>query len=89
VTPAERAILAVSQVRDLCLALRRAFVGPRAYAALREGGQEVLPADELRIAVGLAWAAGHTVLVRTALARLPDQRVGDDPVLAAFRDAVR
>ena len=86
-TPAEEAILAASQARDLCLALRRAFVGPLALGTLRAGKAETLSPDELRIAIGLAWAAGEGTLVRAALAALPPGRVAADPVLAAFRAA--
>jgi hypothetical protein len=38
VRDAERAIRAVSDARDLCLSLKRAFVGPRALERLRAGG---------------------------------------------------
>ena len=86
-TPAEEAILAASQARDLCLALRRAFVGPPAHGALRAGKVDTLSPDALRIAVGLAWAAGDRALVRATLDALPADRVAADPVLAAFRAA--
>ena len=86
-TPAERAVLATSQARDLCLALRRAFVAPRAAAALRAGRADTLSADELRIALGLAWASGDTPMVRRTLAGLSADRVAADPILTALRVA--
>jgi hypothetical protein len=88
-TPAERAVLATSQARDLCLSLRRAFVGPRALECLRAGEADRLEPAELLIALGLAWAAGDLALVRSSLARLPAERVAADAVLSAFRDAAR
>ena len=88
-TRAERAVLATSQARDLCLSLQRAFVGPRALQQLRTGEAALLPPAELRIALGLAWAAGDGSLVRTALASLPADRIAADPVLAAFLDVTR
>jgi hypothetical protein len=87
--PAERAVLAASQARDLCLSLRRSFVGPRALARLRAGEANRLEAAELRIALGLAWAAGDLALMRAALASLPADHVAADATLSAFRDAAR
>jgi hypothetical protein len=87
VTPAERAVLATSQARDLCQSLQRAFIGPHALASLRQEHAGQLGAVELRIGLGLAWAAGDLALVRSALAGVPPDRVAADPVLAAFRDA--
>jgi hypothetical protein len=57
VTPAERAVLATSQARDLCLSLQRAFVGPRALECLRAGQAALLAPAELRVALGLASGA--------------------------------
>jgi hypothetical protein len=88
-TPAERAVLATSRARDLCLSLQRAFVGPMALARLRNGEGAQLSPVELRVGLGLAWAAGDLVLVRDALAGLPNERLAADPVLRAYRDAVR
>jgi hypothetical protein len=89
VTPAERAVLATSQARDLCLSLHRAFVGPRALECLRADQAALLTPAELRVALGLAWAARDLALVRAALASLPADRIAADPVLSAFRDAAR
>jgi len=88
-TRAERAVLATSQARDLCLSLQRAFVGPRALQRLRAGEAALLPSAELRVALGLAWAAGDTPLVRDALASLPADRIAANSVLSAFLDATR
>ena len=88
-TRAERAVQATSQARALCLSLRRAFLGPRALARLRAGEAAALTPDELRIALGLAWAAGDVPLVRAALDRLSPEHVEVDPLFATFRDAVR
>jgi hypothetical protein len=88
-TPAERAVLATSQARDRCLALQRAFVGPRALEALRSGRTDALGPAELGIALGLAWAAGDMVLMRATLATLPAERIAGDPVLSAFQDVSR
>ena len=88
-TLAERAVLATSQARDLCLSLQRAFVGPRALQRLRANEAVLLAPAELRVALGLAWAASDIPLVRAALARLPADRIAADPVLAAFLDATR
>ena len=88
-TPAERAVLATSQARDLCLSLQRAFVGPRALEALRSGRADALGPAELGIALGLAWAAGDLALIRAGLATLSAERVASDPVLSAFRDVSR
>jgi hypothetical protein len=89
VTPAERAVLATSQARDLCLSLHRAFVGPRALECLRADQAVVLTPAELRVALGLAWASRDLALVRGALASLSADRIAADPALAAFRDVTR
>ena len=86
-TRAERAVLATSQARDLCLSLRRAFIGPSAVERLRAGEAAALGQDEFRIALGLAWAANDLSLVRGALTSLPPARIEADAVLSAFRDA--
>ena len=88
-TPAERAVLATSQARDLCLSLQRAFVGPRVLEALRSGRADALGPAELAIALGLAWAAGEVALIRATLAALPAERISIDPVLSAFQDVSR
>jgi hypothetical protein len=88
-TRAERAVLATSQARDLCLSLQRAFVGPRALQRVHAGEAALLSPTELRVALGLAWAAGDIPLVRTALASLPADRIAADPVLSTFLDAIR
>ncbi len=85
-TSAERAVLATSQARDLCLSLQRAFAGPRALESLRAGQAVRLAPMELHIALGLAWAGRDLSLVRAALASLPADRIAADPVLSAFRD---
>jgi hypothetical protein len=87
-TQAERAVRSVSKARDLCLSLRRAFLGPRALAALRAGDSARLRPAELEVGLGLAWAAGDKALIRSALATLPPERVDEDAVLATFRAAV-
>jgi len=89
VTPAERAVLATSQARDLCLSLHRAFVGPRALERLRADQAVLLTPAELRAALGLAWAARDFTLVRAALASFSADRIAADPVLSAFRDVTR
>jgi len=88
-TPAERAVLATSQARDLCLSLHRAFVGPRALECLRADQAVLLTPAELRVALGLAWAAGDLALVRRALASLSADRIAADPALPAFRNVTR
>ena len=88
-TAAERAVLATSQARELCLSLRRAFVGPRALESLRAGQAARLGPTDLRVALGLAWAARDLPLVRAALASLPVDRIAADPTLSAFRDVTR
>jgi len=88
-TPAERAVLATSQARDLCLSLQRAFVGPRALECLRAGQASLLAPGELRVALGLAWAARDLPLVRAALASLSAERIAADPILSAFLDVTR
>jgi hypothetical protein len=88
-TPAERAVLATSQARGLCLSLQRAFVGPRALQRLRAGEAALLSPAEVRVALGLAWAASDISLVRAALASIPAGRIAADPVLSAFLDATR
>jgi len=88
VTPAERAVRATSQARDLCLSLQRVFAGPRALELLRADRGALLSPIELRVGLGLAWAAGDLTLIRKALASLPADRIAADPALAAFLDAV-
>jgi hypothetical protein len=88
-TAAERAVLAASQARDLCLSLRRAFRGPSAEARLRAGSAADLDHDDLVLALGLVWASGDVAVVRRALDELDPIRVAADPGLSAFRDAVR
>ena len=88
-TAAERAVLATSQARDLCLSLQRAFVGPRALEWLRAGRAALLAPAELRVALGLAWAARDFSLVRAALASLPADRIAADATLSAFLDVTR
>jgi len=88
-TPAERAVLATSQARDLCLSLQRAFVGPRALECLRADQASLLGPGELRVALGLAWAARDISLVRAALASLSADRIAADPILSAFLDVTR
>ena len=88
-TRAERAVLATSQARDLCLSLQRAFVGPRALERLRAGEAAALAPGALRVALGLAWAARNVSLVRAGLASLSEDRIGADPVLLAFLDVTR
>ena len=88
-TPAERAVLATSQARDLCLSLHRAFVGPRALECLRADQAVLLRPAELRVALGLAWASRDLSLVRAALTSLSADRIAADPALSAFRDVTR
>lgn len=88
-THAERAVLATSQARDLCLSLQRAFVGPTALERLRAGEAATLAPDALRIALGLAWAQRDFSQVRAALSSLPRGRIAADPVLLAFLDVTR
>jgi len=88
-TRAERAVLATSQARDLCLSLQRAFVGPSALERLRAGEAARLAPDQLRIALGLAWAARDFSLVRAGLASLSADRIDADAVLSAFLDVTR
>jgi tetratricopeptide (TPR) repeat protein len=85
-TAMARAVLAASQARDLCLSLRRSFVGPRALECLRAGEADRLEPAELLIALGLAWAAGDLALVRSALASLPGDRVAADAALTFGRN---
>ena len=87
-TGAERAVLAASQARDLCLSLRRAFRGPPTVARLRAGAATDLDDDDLVLALGLVWASGDMTLVRRTLAELDPVRVAADPSLAPLRDAV-
>jgi hypothetical protein len=89
VSPAERAVLATSQARDLCLSLQRAFTGRPALERLREDPAAALTPIELRAALGLAWAEGNLALMRAALSHVPAARAADDPVLATFRDVSR
>jgi hypothetical protein len=84
-TQAERAILATSQA--LCLSLRRAFAGPRALESLRAGEAALLTLDEFRLALGLAWAAGDTGLMRRAFERRAPAIPERDAVLGALREA--
>lgn len=86
-TRAERAILATSQARDLCLSLRRAFAGSRAVECLRAGEAAVLTLDEFRLALGLAWAAGDTELMRRAFESRAPAVPEPDAVLGALREA--
>lgn len=88
-TAAERAILATSQARDLCLSLRRAFRGPSAVARLRAGTGAELDHDDLVLALGMVWADGDVELVRRTLGPLDPIRVAADPGLSALLDAVR
>ncbi len=88
-TPAERAVLATSQARDLCLSLHRAFVGPRALECLRADQALRLTPAELRVALGLAWVARDVTLMRATLASLTADRIAADSVLSAYRDATR
>lgn len=88
-TRAERAIRAASDARELCLSLKRAFLGPRALDQLRAARPSALTPDELRVGLGLAWAADELELVRRALRQLAPERVDADPVLVALRDATR
>lgn len=87
-TEVERALLAASQARDLCLSLLRAFRGPPAVARLRAGAAAELDHDDLVLALGLVWATGDVMLVRRALDGLDPLRVAADARLRAFRDAV-
>ena len=88
-TRAERAVLATSQARQLCLSLQRAFLGPSALDRLRAGEAPALGPDALRVALGLAWAARDLSLVRVALASLSRDRIAADPVLSAFLEVTR
>jgi hypothetical protein len=85
----ERAIRATSDARELCLSLQRAFASERALAGLRSGKAASLRAQELRIGLGLLWAAGDVEALCAALASLPAEQVAADPVLVAFRDVSR
>jgi hypothetical protein len=89
VTRAERAVLATSQARDLCLSLQRAFVGRRVLGSLDKGQSARLTPMELRVALGLAWAERDLSLIRAALAHLTADRIATDPVLSAFADVAR
>jgi hypothetical protein len=89
VSDAERAVLATSQARDLCLSLKRAFLGPRVLELIRAGQAGRLEPAELRVALGVAWASGDVGLMRGVLATLPAARVAADSILLAFLDAVR
>jgi hypothetical protein len=88
-TPAERAVLATSQARDLCLSLQRAFVGPQALERLRSEEAARLAPAELRVALGLAWVARDVSLMRSSLASLPVDRIATDPTLSAFLDVTK
>jgi hypothetical protein len=76
-----------SQARDLCLSLQRAFVSPRALELLRADRGALLSPVELRVGLGLSWAAGDLALIRRALGSLPADRIAADPALVAFLDA--
>jgi hypothetical protein len=89
VTRAERAVLATSQARDLCLSLQRAFVGRRVLESLGKAQSARLTPMELRVGLGLAWAERDLSLIRAALAHLPADRIATDPVLSAFADVAR
>jgi hypothetical protein len=87
VTRVERALRQTSDARDLCLALRRAFAGPRVLAELRAGRAATLARHDLHLALGLAWVERDLALIRGALDALPPDRIEADAVLLAFRDA--
>jgi hypothetical protein len=74
---------------NLCLSLQRALVSPRIMECLRADQVLLLTPVELRVALGLAWAAGDLALVRGALASLSADRIAADPALSAFRDVTR
>ena len=61
----------------------------RALQRLRAGETALLPPAELRVAIGLPWAASDIPLVRAALASLPADRIAADPILSAFLGATR
>jgi hypothetical protein len=82
------AIRATSEARDLCLALKRVRDGARVLARLRAGEHLELTEEELRLAFGLALAAGEREVVRRALTDLPPERLRTDAVLLTFRDAL-
>ena len=88
-TPAEQAVLATSQARDLCLSLQRAFIGRRALELLRADPAASLSPTELRVALGLAWADGDIALLRAVLSIISAARIAEDPILSAFRDVAR
>jgi hypothetical protein len=88
-TDIERAIRHASEARELCLSLKRAFVGPPALERIRAGEAATLSDDALRVGLGLAWAASDVELMRRAFAQLAPDRVQADPVLAAFHDVTR
>ena len=83
------AIRATSEARDLCLSLKRAFVGPRAVARLRAGEAALLSAEELHVGLGLAWAAGDVELIRDVVAAITADRLESDAVLVALKEASR
>jgi hypothetical protein len=62
---------------------------PRALQRLHAGEAALLSPAELRVALGLAWAAGDILPAAHALASLPTDRIAADPVLSAFLDATR
>jgi hypothetical protein len=82
------AIRSASDARDLCLSLKRARYGARALDRLRSGSAHTLTREELRLALGLALAAGERDLVRRTLAGQPPERLRTDAVLLTFRDAL-
>ena len=83
------AIRATSEARDLCLSLKRAFVGPRAVARLRAGEAALLSAEELRVGLGWAWATGDVGLIRDVVASLAADRLESDAILVALKEARR
>jgi hypothetical protein len=56
---------------------------------LRSDQALLLTPAELRVALGLAWAARDLTLVRGALASLSADRIAADPALSAFRDVTQ
>jgi len=88
-TDIEDAIRQTSEARELCLSLKRAFLGPAALERMRDGQAAGLTDDALRVGLGLAWEAGEVELMRRVFRRLAGARIQADPVLAAFREATR
>lgn len=85
-TELEQAIRRTSEARELCLSLKRAFLGPAALERMRAGEAAQLSDDALRVGLGVAWQAGDLELMRRVFERLAAARVQADPVLAAFRE---